>query len=287
MRRGLLALAGVLLALLILGQLVLPGYASRRLASDLERHGTGVHVKVSAFPAVKLLVHRADRVTVSVARLRSGGAGSGTSVADLLARTKATGDLDVDVGVVDDGRLRMHDVRLRKRGDQLTGSVALRRADVDAALPRRLRVSGRSLGGDRLTVAGRTSVFGRRVAARPASPSTRAGSCCGRRASRSRRSWRSRSSPTAVSRSTGSARDPPRAASRCRPARTSRADASILPPGQQQPDADEGDDDEGDEDHGDAPWRDREVVVAEAAHLRVGGTGRDAAVDVHGGPKPA
>lgn len=166
MRRGLLALAGVLLALLILGQLVLPGYASRRLASDLERHGTGVHVKVSAFPAVKLLVHRADRVTVSVARLRSGGAGSGTSVADLLARTKATGDLDVDVGVVDDGRLRMHDVRLRKRGDHLTGSVALRRADVDAALPRRLRVSGRSLGGDRLTVAGRTSVFGRRVAAR-------------------------------------------------------------------------------------------------------------------------
>src|SRR6478672_10163252 len=140
MRRGLLAVAGVLLALLILGQLLLPGYASRRLASDLERNGTGVHVKVSAFPAVKLLVHRADRVTVSVARLRSGGAGSGTSVADLLARTKAT----VDVGVVDDGRLRMHDVRLRKRDDQLTGSVALRRADVDAALPRRLRVSGRS-----------------------------------------------------------------------------------------------------------------------------------------------
>jgi hypothetical protein len=166
MRRGLLVVAGVVLALLILAQVLLPGYAARRLTSDLQDGGTGVHVDVSAFPAVKLLVHHADKVTVTIARLRAGRAGSGTSVADLLARTKSSHDLDVHVGVVEDRLVRMHDVRLRKRGDQLTASVRLRRADVDDALPQALRVSGRSAGGDRLTVAGRTSVFGQRVAAR-------------------------------------------------------------------------------------------------------------------------
>jgi hypothetical protein len=165
MRRGLLAVAGVLVAVLIVGQLVLPGLAARRLRSDLQRHGSRVRVEVSAFPAVKLLWHRADRVTVSVADYRSGAAGSGASLPDLLARTKSTGALDVHVRVLNHELLRMQDVRLRKDGDALVGQVLLRRSDVDAALPPQLRLRGRSTS-DGLSVGGVTSVFGRHVAAR-------------------------------------------------------------------------------------------------------------------------
>jgi hypothetical protein len=164
MRRGLLAVAGVLVAVLLVGQLVLPGLAARRLRSDLEKHGSQVSVHVSAFPAIKLLWHKADRVTVSVADYRSGATGSGTSLPELLARTKSTGELDVHVRVLNHRLLRMQDVRLRKDGDVLIGQVRLRRRDIDAALPPQLRLSGHS-GPDGLAVAGVTEVFGRRVTA--------------------------------------------------------------------------------------------------------------------------
>ena len=159
MRRALLAVAALLVAAVIAAQLLLPGIAASRLRSDLEARGSNVHVDVDAFPAVKLLFKRADRVTVDVTDYRSAGAGEGTSLPDLLARTEAVGDLDVHVRVLQDRLLRMQDVRLRKDGDALVADVALRTADVDAALPARLQVTGGS-DEDGLSVAGVTSVFG-------------------------------------------------------------------------------------------------------------------------------
>jgi hypothetical protein len=167
MRRAVIALVvAAVLVILIVAQLVLPGIAARHLRSDLERHGTGVYVEVSAFPAVKLLWHHADKVTVDVADYRSGGSRSGTSLANLLARTKAVGKLDVHVGVLDERLLKMHDVTLHKNGDTLIGQVRLARGEVDDALPPKLHLAGHSLTDNQLTVAGRTSVFGRRLAAR-------------------------------------------------------------------------------------------------------------------------
>jgi hypothetical protein len=58
----------------------------------------------------------------------------------------------------------MQDVRLRKDGDTLIGTVQLRRSDIEAALPPELHLSGSS-GPDGLAVAGKTEVFGRRVSA--------------------------------------------------------------------------------------------------------------------------
>ncbi len=164
MRRVLLAVAACLVLVLVAGQLLLPGVAERKLRSDLEGHGSRVRVEVEAFPAVKLLFQRADRVTVDVSDYRSGGAGEGTSLPDLLARTKATKKLDVHVRVLEDRLLRMQGVRLRKDGDALVAEVALRTADVDAALPARLRVTGDA---DRhgISVAGVTSVFGQELRA--------------------------------------------------------------------------------------------------------------------------
>ena len=163
MRRGLLVAAGLLVAVLALAQLTLPGLAARRLRSDLREHGHRVHVDVSAFPAIKLLWHDTDRVTATVGDYQSGGSGSGSSLADSLASTKDTDELDVHVGVLDVLLLRMHDVRLRKRGDVLTGQVRVDRGDVNAALPPQLHLVGRAAGGDALTLTGTTSVFGARV----------------------------------------------------------------------------------------------------------------------------
>ena len=164
MRRALLLTAGLVALALVAAQLVLPGLAERRLRSDLEPNGSRVRVDVEAFPAIKLLWQRADRVVVEVADFTSGDAGRGGSLADLLARTKATDELDVHVDVLADRRLRMQDVRLRKDGDALVADVALRTADVDAALPARLRVTGSDAEG--ITVAGVTSVFGAQLRAR-------------------------------------------------------------------------------------------------------------------------
>ena len=165
MRRALLLTAGLVALALVAAQLMLPGLAERRLRSDLEPNGSRVRVDVEAFPAIKLLWQRADRVAVEVSDFTSGGdTGQSGSLADLLARTKATDELDVHVDVLADRRLRMQDVRLRKDGDALVADVALRTADVDAALPARLRVTGSDAEG--ITVAGVTSVFGAQLRAR-------------------------------------------------------------------------------------------------------------------------
>jgi len=164
MRRVLLAAAGLLIVALIASQLLLPGIAASKLRSDLQANGSNVNVEVKAFPALELLFKRADRVTVDVTDYNSGGEGEGTSLPDLLARTKAVGELDVRVRVLEDRLLRMQDVQLRKDGDTLVAEVALSTVDVDAALPAQLRLTGGS-DAEGLSVVGVTSVFGSEIRA--------------------------------------------------------------------------------------------------------------------------
>jgi hypothetical protein len=166
MRRALLAVAGLVAVVLIVAQVVLPGVAARRLRDDLARHGSDVRVSVAATPAIKLLWHHADRVTVRVAHLRPGGSGSGTSLPDMLADTKAVGRLDVRIDRLDVQKLQVHEAGLKKHGNALVAHVRVTTASIDHALPRRLRFSARQVAPDRLAVSGRTSVFGRRLAGR-------------------------------------------------------------------------------------------------------------------------
>lgn len=165
MRRALLAIVGILVGLAVIAQLVLPGLAAKRLRSDLAADGSDVHVEISAFPAVKLLLKHADKVTISVGTYKTDDSSSDASgdddLADLLAQTKGTTKLDVDVRVLNDSLLRMQDVRLHKDGNALTANVTLLKSDIDAALPAHLRLTGS--GADGLTVSGSTSVFGEDV----------------------------------------------------------------------------------------------------------------------------
>ena len=85
-----LAALGLVVIVLGVGQLVLPGIAERRVREQLSPSGQVLSVQVSAFPAVELLWHRADRVVIRLGRYRPASlGGEGTTAAPIL-KAKST-----------------------------------------------------------------------------------------------------------------------------------------------------------------------------------------------------
>ncbi len=121
----------IALALLGVAQLVLPAVAADRLRQRLSRSGQVIEVRVSAFPAVELLWHRADSVVARLARYRVGT----SELAGLLQQTGDVASIDAAIGELDAQLLTLRDARLRKRGNELTGSAVVTQADLQAALP--------------------------------------------------------------------------------------------------------------------------------------------------------
>src|SRR5436309_934004 len=68
----------LVLALLVVTQLALPGIAENRIRDRLAHDGRVESVRVSAFPAIKLLWGKADRVTVRMQSVRAGVGRLGT-----------------------------------------------------------------------------------------------------------------------------------------------------------------------------------------------------------------
>jgi len=157
-RRLLLGVGAAVLVLLVAGQLLLPALAERRLEDRLDSVGTVESIDVDAFPAWKLLAHRADRVEV---RMSESEAGQG-KVADLLAETGDTDDLDARVERLRVVGLDLTDVRLRKRGPALEGSATVTDAAVRAALPPGFNVRAVGTGNGRLVVEGSADLLGQR-----------------------------------------------------------------------------------------------------------------------------
>jgi hypothetical protein len=157
-----LASGAVVLIVLGIGQLVLPGAAEHRLRSQLARYGTVRQVHVESVPAVKLLWHRADSVTVAMDSYRSQPSGHG-SLADFLSRTRNTGKLDVSVGTLQSKLVTLHQVRLRKEGQQLVGQAELTQQELATALPSFLNVRPVSASQNGIVVQASASVLGRRV----------------------------------------------------------------------------------------------------------------------------
>jgi LmeA-like phospholipid-binding len=127
--------AAVVLAL-ILTQVFLPGIAASRISSRVGRYGAVESVQVKAWPALKLLWGSADSVGVKARSLSL----SPAQAAKLLWEARGTTSMSVTVTNVQVGRLRLSDVRLRKRGGALSASARMAEADVSAALPRGLDV---------------------------------------------------------------------------------------------------------------------------------------------------
>lgn len=155
MRRRLAVGAAALVALLVGTQLVLPRIAEQRLRDELSDHGAVVGVDVAAFPALKLLLGRADKVDVHLAE----AALAGGRLADLVDRTRSAGEVDARVDTLSVGPLVVRDLRLRKDGDRLHSEASLTDADLRAALPADLGLRPVRTGTDGLVLEARALGF--------------------------------------------------------------------------------------------------------------------------------
>lgn len=151
-----LAVAGVVLLVLIVLQFVLPGVAEQELRDQLSQSGKVLSVKVSAFPAIKLLWHHADSVVIRMGRYQSGAGPLG----DRLGQTAGVGKLDASVQEFRSGALTLRDATMTKRGNELTGSATVLNADLRAAVPFLNDVQPIASGDGRLTLRGRASLLG-------------------------------------------------------------------------------------------------------------------------------
>ena len=132
MRRLAVAAAIPIAIVVLLGvaQLVLPGIAAQNLRDRLSHNGKVLEVSVSAFPAIELLWHQADKVVVRMGRYHSNPG----HLQSLLAQTADTGSLDASAAELDTGLITLRNATLRKRGDQLTGTATVTQSDLSSAL---------------------------------------------------------------------------------------------------------------------------------------------------------
>jgi hypothetical protein len=146
----------VIVVLLVVAQLLLPGIAAQRLRDRLAASGQVHSVSVSAFPAIELLWHHADSVTVRLGRYRA----STAALSRLLDDAGGVATLQASADELTSGLLTLRDARLRKSGSELSGSAQVTETDLRAALPVLNSVTPVSSGGGRITLQGTATVLG-------------------------------------------------------------------------------------------------------------------------------
>jgi hypothetical protein len=156
MRRIALLIAAVVLLVLLLAQLLLPGVAEQRLRDRLARSGRVIKVEVDAFPAIELVWHQADRVVLQMATYRS----TAHALSGAVAQVADVGSLDASVQELHAGMLTLHDAKLHKRGNVLTGSASVTEADLRAAFPILESVRPVASSGGQLTLRGTATLLG-------------------------------------------------------------------------------------------------------------------------------
>jgi LmeA-like phospholipid-binding len=155
-RIAVLTAAGLVLLVLVVAQLLLPGIAAQELRNDLAQSGTVLEVKVSAFPAIELLWHKADSVVVRMGRYKSGVSHLG----DTLGRAVDAGSLDASAQELVVGPLTLRNATLRKRGSELTGSATVTESDLRSAVFFLDHVEPIASGNGQLTLRGTASFLG-------------------------------------------------------------------------------------------------------------------------------
>ena len=151
-----LGVAGVVLLVLIIAQLVLPGIAADRVRDQFSRSGTVLEVKVSAFPAIKLLWGDADKAVLRLGRYRA----SSSAIGGKLAGLDGVGTIDASAQELNSGAITLRDAVLHKRGSQMTGSATIMESDLRSAVPFLDNVSPVASSGGQLVLRGTASLFG-------------------------------------------------------------------------------------------------------------------------------
>lgn len=128
--RALAIAVAVIILLLVVAQIVLPGIAAQELRDRLSHNGKVLDVQVSAFPAIELLWHQADKVVVRMARYHSNPGHLGS----VLSEASDVGTLDASATELDTGLITLHDATLHKRGNELLGSATVTESDLRSAL---------------------------------------------------------------------------------------------------------------------------------------------------------
>jgi hypothetical protein len=147
---------GAIVLLLVLAQLLLPGIAANRISTHLGRYGTVQSVTVKAWPALKLLWHDADSVTVRAGALKVTPA----QTAQLLWEARGIDDIDMTASSVMEGPLQLHEVSVRKRAARLTGQGRASEEDVKSALPEGLALQLLASEGGKVKVRASGGLFG-------------------------------------------------------------------------------------------------------------------------------
>jgi hypothetical protein len=151
-----IGVAAAVVLLLIVAQLVLPRIAEQLLRDRLSAHGRVLEVQVSAFPAIELLWHNADKVVVRMANYRS----TTGRLSSLLDEAANVGTLDASAAIVQSGLLTLRNARLIKRGDELIGSATVTESDLRAAVPFLDNVRPLASSNGALTLRGSATLFG-------------------------------------------------------------------------------------------------------------------------------
>jgi hypothetical protein len=146
----------VVIVVLGVGQLLLPGIAARRIRAQLGRYGQVQSVSVSAFPAIELLWHHADSVSVHLRSFRSGGSG----LDGRLDQLSHVGSLHAEAARVTVGLVTVRDARLVKQGASLVATARVTDADLRGVLPVLRTVTPVASPGGQLILRGTADVLG-------------------------------------------------------------------------------------------------------------------------------
>jgi hypothetical protein len=162
----LVGLAGAVVLVLVIAQLVLPGIAVERVRERVGRYGEVHSVHVHADPAIQLVWGSAQEIAVDAGPLRM----SSQQLADLERQldgvgraTLTTPRLSLTSSSTAAGELPLLGARLDKHGDALSASGVVRASALQVTLPAGLHVDGLSAESGRPEVSLAGEAFGARV----------------------------------------------------------------------------------------------------------------------------
>lgn len=149
-------IAGGIVVVLGLTQLLLPRIAAQRVRDELARYGDVHSATVKAFPAIELLWGHAQSATLSAGSLSM----SLAQAAKLLAQARGVDKVDMHAQTMRVGQFALHDAIARKRGAALYMEGSVDEADLRAAVPGSVEVQplGSVSGGVEVRVSG--TLFG-------------------------------------------------------------------------------------------------------------------------------